>query len=117
MEIVLLDELKSRRNEIAQMLEKKRHTVISCASTNEFIAAIAKSSVGMFVVDVESWLHGRAIYSYFAIGKKMEHAPAVMYNAPQNFSVIADRTRNDKDFVVPPPFTAEAVIDAVAHNL
>jgi DNA-binding NarL/FixJ family response regulator len=117
MEIVILDELKSRRAAIAESLEKNRYKVVQCATSNEFMNAVTTMSPGHFLIDVDSWHHGRSVYSYFQIGKKIERFPVLFYNAPQNFSAVSDRIRHEKDYILPKPSEVDAIVDAMSNSL
>jgi DNA-binding NtrC family response regulator len=117
MEIVILDEVKSRRTAIAESLEKNRYKVVQCGTSNEFMNALNTMSVGHFCIDVDSWHHGRSLYTYFQICKKMERIPVLFYNAPQNFTTVTDRTRHEKDYVLQKPSEVNAIVDAISNTL
>jgi DNA-binding NtrC family response regulator len=117
MEIVILDELKSRRKAIAESLEKNRYKVVQCGTSNEFINAVNTMSGGHFCIDVDSWHHGRSLYAYFQIGKRMERTPVLFYNAPQNFAAVGDRIKHEKDFVLQKPSEVNAIVGAVSNIL
>ncbi len=117
MDIIVLDGLKTRRNELTALLEKNRHKVVSCSSSNDFMTAVSSSTPTHVCVDVESWHQGRAMYSYFDIGKKLEAVPVVFYNAPQNFTALPDRPRNEKDYVLTKPTEVEAIAEALSNTL
>jgi DNA-binding NtrC family response regulator len=117
MEIVILDEVKSRRTAIAESLEKNRLKVVQCATSNEFMNAVNTMSPAHFLIDVDSWLHGRSLYAYFGTGRRIERFPVLFYNAPQNFTAVADRLRHEKDHVLPKPSEVDAVVDALTSSL
>ncbi len=117
MEMVILDDVKSRRTALAQTLEKSRHKVVQCATSNEFMNALSTISPGLFLVDVDTWRRGRSLYAYFQIGKKMERFPVLFYNAPQNFTAISDRARHEKDYVLQKPSEVGVIVEAVANTL
>ena len=117
MEIVILDEVKSRRTAIAESLEKNRYKVVQCGTSNEFMNALNTMSVGHFCIDVDSWHHGRSLYTYFQICKRMERIPVLFYNAPQNFTTVTDRTRHEKDYVLQKPSEVNAIVDAISNTL
>jgi DNA-binding NtrC family response regulator len=116
MEIVILDDVKSRRTAIVESLEKNRYKVIQCATSNEFMNVVNSASPGHFLIDVDTWHRGRSLYTYFQIGKKMERFPVLFYNAPLNFTAVTDRVRHEKDFVLQKPSEVEAIVDAVANT-
>ena len=117
MDVVILDELKSRRSAIAELLEKNRYRVAQCATSNEFMNTVGSMIPGHFLVDVESWQRGRSIYAYFQIGKKIERVPVLFYNAPANFTAVNERGRHEKDYVLPKPSEPDAIVDALANSL
>jgi DNA-binding NtrC family response regulator len=117
MDVLVLDELKSRTTKLGEALEKRRYKVVHCETSNDFITSVSGTLPSLILADYDTWHHGRAIYSYFQIGKKIEHVPVVFYNAPQNFVALPDRSRHEKDYVLEKPSEVEAVVDAVAHSL
>jgi DNA-binding NtrC family response regulator len=116
-EIVILDEVKSRRTAIAGSLEKNRFKVVQCGTSNEFMNAVNTMSPGHFCIDVDSWHHGRSLYTYFQVGKRIERIPVLFYNAPLNFTAISDRTRHEKDFVIQKPSEVDTIVDAMSNSL
>jgi DNA-binding NtrC family response regulator len=116
MEIVILDDVKSRRVAIAESLENNRYKVVQCATSNEFMNALNTMAPGHFLVDVDTWHRGRSMYAYFQIGRKMERFPVLFYNAPQNFTAVTDRVRHEKDFVLQKPSEVDSIVDAVANT-
>jgi hypothetical protein len=41
----------------------------------------------------------------------------VFYNAPQNFTALADRQRNEKDYVLTKPTDVEAIAEALSNTI
>jgi len=117
MDVVILDEMKSRRAAIAESLEKNRYKVVQCATSNDFMNAISTMTFGHFLIDVESWQHGRSLYAYFQIGKKIERVPVLFYNAPPNFTAVNERTKHEKDSVLQTPAEVDSIVDAMANSL
>jgi DNA-binding NtrC family response regulator len=117
MDVLILDELKSRKDKLAETLEKRRYKVVQCGTSNDFITSVNNALPNLILVDLDTWHRGRSMYSYFQIGKKIEHVPVVFYNAPPNFVALPDRSRNEKDYVLPKPSEVESVVDAVSHSL
>jgi hypothetical protein len=79
--------------------------------------AVNTMTFGHFLIDVDSWQHGRSLYAYFQVGKKIERIPALFYNAPQNFTAVNERARHEKDYVLPKPSEVDSIIDAMANSL
>jgi DNA-binding NtrC family response regulator len=117
MELLILDDLKSRKAKLAETLEKRRYKVVQCGTTNDFISSVTNSSPGLILLDYDTWHRGRSVYSYFQVGKKFEHVPVVFYNTPPNFVALNDRGRHEKDYVLQKPVEVESVVDAVSHTL
>lgn len=117
MDIVVLDDLKSRKTKLAEILEKHRYKVVQCGTCNDFLACVNASPPGVILIDFDTWHRGRSMYSYFQIGKKIEHVPVVFYNAPPNFVTLPDRGRHEKDYVLPKPSEVETVVEAISHSL
>jgi DNA-binding NtrC family response regulator len=115
MKVLVLDDLKSRINEIIAALEKSKHKVTVCASSNEFINAVEDQSIGCMCLDYETWHKGRAIYSYFNIQKRIERTPIIVYNSPTHYSAIANRTKHDKDRMLAKPTESFSLVEAVAQ--
>jgi DNA-binding NtrC family response regulator len=117
MDILILDEMKSRKSKLAETLEKRRYKVVQCGSCNDLLASVNASLPNVILMDFDTWHHGRSMYSYFQTGKKIEHVPVVFYNAPPNFVALPDRNRHEKDYVLPKPSEVESVVDAISHSL
>jgi FixJ family two-component response regulator len=122
MEVLILDDLKSRKTKLVEMLEKRRYKVVQCSTSNDFLSAVNHSLPGLILLDFGTWHRGRSINGYFQTGKKIEHVPVVFYNTPPNFVALSDRNRNEKDYVLQKPpevdsVDVDSVIDAVSHSL
>jgi DNA-binding NtrC family response regulator len=117
MELLILDDLKSRMAKLTETLEKRRYKVVQCSTSNDFISAVANSTSGLILLDFETWHRGRSMYSYFQVGKNIENIPVVFYNTPPNFVALSERSRHEKDYVLQKPAEVESVIDAVSHCL
>lgn len=97
MKIVVLEESNKCKEQIADFLEEKGHDVISCSASGEFMEMIENSTPDKILLNMESWQHGRAIYTYFKFCKKLEDTPITFYNATENFTAIPDRNPNQGD--------------------
>jgi DNA-binding NtrC family response regulator len=117
MKILVLDDLKSRKSEMVAALEKSKHKVTVCASSNDFINAVEDPSIGCICLDYETWHKGRAIYGYFDIPKRIERTPVVMYNSPTHYNTMVNRAKHDKDRMLPKPTEPFALAEAVAQCL
>jgi DNA-binding NtrC family response regulator len=117
MELLVFDEVKSRRTQIVEALEKKRYKVVHCSTSNEFLGAVTDSSPNLLLLDVDTWLRGRSMYSYFNISRKLEKTPILFYNAPANFVAINDRERNDRDYILQKPTEVDSILQAVSQSL
>jgi FixJ family two-component response regulator len=122
MEVLILDDLKSRKTKLVEMIEKRMYKVVQCGTSNDFLSAVDHSLPGLILLDFDTWHRGRSINAYFQTGKKIEHVPVVFYNTPPNFVALSDRNRHEKDFVLQKPpevdsVDVDSVIDAVSHSL
>ncbi len=117
MKILVMDEAKSRKNQIAEALEKSKHKVVQCSGSNEFLSAMEEQSFGLICLDFDTWNHGRSIYNYFKIPKRIEQMPLIVYNSPANFSAFANRPRHDKDRILAKPSDTKAIVDAVSDSI
>ena len=113
MKIVVLDESKRRKEQIADLLEEKGHDVIVCSSSGEFMETIEASTPDKILLNIESWQHGKTIYNYFKFSKKMAETPITFYNAPENFTAIQDRNPNQGDKI----YTKHTEIEEVLGDI
>ena len=116
MKILILDDTRNRRSQLADALQKKRFEVTACYSTNEFIGALEKQKYDEVLLDMDSWNRGKSIYTYFGIAKRLENLPIVFYNAAMNFSILNDRPRHGKDRILFKPTDADAVLNSLQDN-
>lgn len=110
MKIVVLDESKKRRQQIIDALDEKGHNVLVCAGSGAFMDAIESSTPGKIMMNVESWKHGKAMYNYFKIAKRIEDIPIVFYNVPDKFTSITDRTPHKDDKIYAKQTSIEDVL-------
>ncbi len=113
MKVVVLDEMKKRNKQIAELLEEKGCDVVACTATGDFMNSVETSVPDKILMEVESWQHGKAIYNYFKFSRKIGEIPVFFYNAPENFSNIQDRSQNQNDKV----FTKHTEIDEIVSNV
>ena len=113
MKIAVVDDTKSRTSQISEALEKAKHKVILCASSNDFMSTIDEHAVQCLCLDYDTWHNGRAIYGYFKLHKKIENMPVVFYNAPAHFSTLPNRAKHERDQFLPSPMDPKAIVDAV----
>lgn len=113
MKIIALEESKTRKEQIVNLLEEKGHDVLVCSISGEFMEAIENSAPDKILLNVDSWQHGRAIYSYFKFSKKLDDTPIIFYNAPENFTTIPDREPNQEDKI----FTKFTEIEEVLSDV
>ncbi len=116
MKILILDDTRNRRNQLADALQKKRFEITACYASNDFITIIEKNKFDMLLLDMESWNRGKSIYNYFGIARRLEKLPIVFYNAAANSSALNDRPRHAKDRFLFKPTEADAVIAALQEN-
>ena len=115
MKVLVLDDLKSRKSEMVAALEKSKHKVTLCSTSNEFINAVEDQSIGCICLDYETWHKGRAIYGYFNIPKRIEKTPVVVYNSPTHYNAMVNRAKHDKDRMLPKLTEPFALAEAVAQ--
>jgi hypothetical protein len=115
--IVVMDESRRRAVQIAEQLQRSKHDVTCFTMSNDFMAAIGRSPLPHRVaLDMETWRNGRSIYSYFGVARKLEDVPMVFYNAPEDFVLLQDRPRHNKDEILPGPPVVEAVVEALGKS-
>jgi DNA-binding response OmpR family regulator len=117
MQILLLDESKKRRTQIAELLQKKKHTIRQCAASNDFMSVIEDSAPDRIILDGDTWRKGRAIYAYFNFGKKLENIPIVFYNVKEGAVTITGRESNAKDRILAGITEANDIVSAFEQNL
>ena len=113
MNLVLLDESKKRKQQLETLLQERGYAVKACSGSNEFIDLIEKAKPDRVLIDFEAWKHGRAIYSYFKIAKRIEHIPITFYNAPEKFAGIPERLQNQNDKIIKRQTSVEAIVSAL----
>ena len=113
MKIVVLEESKKRKEQIANLLEEKGHDAVICTASGEFMETIENSTPDKILLNIESWQHGRAIYTYFKFSKKLDDTPITFYNAPESFTAIPDRNPNQDDKI----FTKYTEIEEVLGDI
>jgi CheY-like chemotaxis protein len=116
MKVLLMDDVRARRNHIKDAVSKLYHNVTDCFSSNDFIAAVEGSNLDLILLDMDTWRKGRSIYNYFRIGKKLENLPILLYNADEDTYFIQDRARHEKDRVLSKPSEIDAIIEALQQN-
>lgn len=113
MKIVVLDESKKRKEQITDLLEEKGHDVLLCSASGEFMEMIETATPDKILLDIESWHHGRALYTYFKFSKRIEDTPITFYNTPENFTAIPDRDPNPGDKIYTKHTDIEEVISDI----
>ncbi|MBD3392864.1 MAG: hypothetical protein GF418_12230 [Chitinivibrionales bacterium] len=113
MKVIIMEESRKRNSQIAELLERRKHQVVSCAGSGEFMEALYKGSADRILMNVEAWQRGNAMYKYFDIIRRMGATPVVFYNAPENFVNIPSREQNQGDRVLTKPVETEAVVEAL----
>jgi DNA-binding NtrC family response regulator len=82
------------------MLEEKGYNVIGCSASGEFMDSIENGGVDKIVLDFDAWQHGKSIYNYFKLTRKMADIPIVFYNAPDNFTALPERSHHQEDTIL-----------------
>ncbi|MBD3240491.1 MAG: hypothetical protein GF331_07885 [Chitinivibrionales bacterium] len=114
MNILVVDETRTRADELVRLIQKKDHDAVRCDGTSQFLDSLAKKGAKIVALDVESWQKGRAIYDYFDVAHRfLADTPIVFYNAPDDFAGLRDRARLDKDVVLPTSATVETVAESL----
>lgn len=114
MNILVVDETRTRADELVRLIEKKDFKVVRCDGTSQFLDCLGKKGSRVIALDVESWQKGRAIYDYFDVAHRfLADTPIVFYNAPDDFSGLRDRARLEKDVVLPSSATVETVAESL----
>jgi len=113
MKIIVMDEARKKNMQICEILQRKKHTVVSCMNSASFLDALEESMPDRVVLNVETWQRGRAMFKYFDIPKKLGPVPIVFYNVPENFVNINLREKNEADRVIQNPAEPEAIAAAI----
>lgn len=116
MKIVVMDDTRSRREQLKEAIEKHHHAVTDIYSSNDLITLLDESTPDLIILDMETWRKGKSIYNYFKIGKKLENIPVLLYNAEEDTYFIQDRARHEKDRVLSKPTEIENIVDLVQQN-
>jgi DNA-binding response OmpR family regulator len=110
MKVLVHDEAQKRASQIADALEKKRHTVKACSGTGDFMTVIEEWRPDKIIMDVETWRKDTPMLNYFQFAKKIERIPLLFYNAEEGFSVDGFRSPAEKDRILPRPTKVEQII-------
>ena len=113
MKVIVMDESRKRNAQIANLLQRRKHQVTLCTGTNDFLGALGTVKVDRVLLNIDTWQRGNSVYKYFATANKLSSTPIVFYNAPENFSNLSARERNEEDRVLTKPVEAEAVVEAL----
>jgi DNA-binding NtrC family response regulator len=116
MKILLLDDTRKRRNQLVEVLQKKKYDVIACYSSNSFMQSIEKQKINLILLNLDSWQKGAAMYTYFGIAKRLENLPILFYNASMDFSILHDRPRHGKDRILFKPTEVDAIVANILDN-
>jgi hypothetical protein len=113
MRIVFLDESRERLNQFSDLLKRSRNDIDYIRGSSEFIARIEKSSPDRALIDADAWKHGRAMYNYLGVGRKLENTPITVYNAPEGFTGLTDRPKHNADVILPKSASLESIVDSI----
>lgn len=113
MRIVVLDESKERIAQFGDILKRSKHDIDYLRGSNDFITRIQKSVPDRVLIDADAWKHGRAIYRYFSIGRRLENVPMTVYNAPDGFVGLTDRPKHNADIILPKSATTESIVETI----
>jgi len=116
MKIVILDDTRKRRAELKLLIEKSHKGVLDFYSSNDFIVSVEESAPDLLLVDTETWKKGKSIYNYLKLGKKLENTPVILYNSEEDVYFIPDRSRHEKDRVLPKPTEIGTIAEIVQQN-
>ncbi|MBD3421224.1 MAG: hypothetical protein GF398_13995 [Chitinivibrionales bacterium] len=110
MNIVILDHAYKRKRQLCEVLELRRHNVIGCKGSGEFLNALDENSIDRILIDWSTWREGAAIYTYFSIENKLKMIPILFYNTPEGFYAISGRQSHEKDRVLAHPAKTDDII-------
>jgi DNA-binding response OmpR family regulator len=113
MNVLVVEESKKNRTQIAEALTKSKVTVSTCGSTNEFVNLLGTTSWDAILFNADAWRHNTPIVTYFTLAKKLEKFPIIFYNATEKFSPAPVRQKNDKDRILPKPFDCAVLVSAI----
>jgi DNA-binding response OmpR family regulator len=99
MRIIVLDESKSRTEQMVEILQRKKYDYVCCSQTGQFFDAINEKKPDKLFLDYEGWCHGRMVYNFFGLTRKLDDTPVVVYNAPENFVALTNRKKHENDRV------------------
>jgi DNA-binding response OmpR family regulator len=114
MNILVVEESRKFRTQIAEALAKNKITVSVCSSTNEFVNLLGTTTWDTILFNADAWRHNTPIITYFTLAKKLEKFPIIFYNATEKFSAAPVRQKNDKDRILPKPLDCAALVSAIA---
>lgn len=91
MNVAVLYENKRNRSELKAAIERKGHEVVLASNTNEFFELLGADTADTYVIDMQAWYRGRAIYKYFGIPRKIADTPVIFLNIPEGFTALEGR--------------------------
>lgn len=112
MKILLMDDTRSRREQIIELVGRQ-HTVNSCCTSNDFINEVTDNEYDMIMLDMDTWKKGSSIYHYFRVGKLLEKTAVLLYNTDSDTPCLPDRARHENDRILPKPFEMESLVESV----
>jgi hypothetical protein len=112
MKVVVLDEYRKRSAQLAERFNNSNVDVVLCSTANEFMDVLYNGSIDKVLIDMSSWLGGKALYRYFNLGGRLENTPVVLYGAPSEHVAIANRPRHQADAVLLRQSTVDDIVAA-----
>ncbi len=117
MNFLVLDDLKKRRSVLADALQKKRHSAVTCVISQDFINAVDGPLPDKILIEMKTWLQGKSVYNYFNILPKLENIPIVLYNTTDTHASIVGRTPNEKDRILPEGIKLDEIISIAEQDV
>lgn len=111
MKVLVLDDGRKQAPDIKEAFSKKSMDAAVCSSSNEFMDALNASGFEAVYINAETWNKGRSIYDYFGVGQMLEGKTAVVYNADDKFTGIANRTPGEQDRLIAQPSDYEMALE------
>ena len=116
MRILVLDETGKQPRDIVELLYKRKHDAVLCAGSNDFITEVSGKAPQHICLNVESWNHGKAIYNYLGITRKIENIPITFYNAPEEFNGLPNRPQHKNDEIIRENAEPQLIVDKALQS-
>lgn len=111
MNVLVLDELRKKSDEVLKAFSERKIKAELCNSSNDFMVAVSESEYDLVYINVEVWNKGHCAYNYFEIGQRLQSKPIIFYNVEEGMTpTLTGRNPHERDRVFYKPSDIESAI-------